>query len=146
IGEDAERLRTRLRLSNAEFARLEALSGAPSVGADLDPRAARALIYGIGREAFLDRLLIACARRGGDPATLAQMATAWVAPECPFTAIDFMARGLRPGPALGAALAQAKAAWVAADFPADAVRIAALADAASPTPGGDGAVEPETTP
>lgn len=131
IGEDAERLRARLRLSNVEFARLEALSGAPAVRADLDARVARALIYGIGAPAFLDRLLIACARRGGAPSALAQMALAWVPPDSPFTATDFMARGLRPGPALGAALAQAKAAWIAADFPTDAAQIAALADAAA---------------
>ncbi len=131
ILEDAERLRTRLRLSNAEFSRLAAQCGPPSLHADLDARAARAAIYQIGREAFFDRLLIACARRGGDPSALAQMAMAWVPPACPFTAADFLARGLRPGPALGTALAQARAAWVAADFPGDPDAVAAILDVAT---------------
>lgn len=146
IVEDAERLRGRLRLSNAEFARLEALCGAPPVRAGLHAPAARAVIYRIGRTAFLDRLLIACARRGGDPAELAEMAATWAPPNSPFAAADFMARGLRPGPRLGAALARAKAAWIAADFPHDAAQIAALADAAVRMPGGDETAEPAPAP
>lgn len=130
ILEDAERLRGRLRLANAEFARLAAQCGPPNVHADLDPRAARVLLHHIGPAAFLDRLLITCARRGGDPTPLAAVAISWTPPVCPFTAADLLSRGLKPGPALGTALAWAKAAWAGADFPRDAAQVAAILDAA----------------
>ncbi|WP_035715117.1 CCA tRNA nucleotidyltransferase [Azorhizobium doebereinerae] len=130
ISEDAERLRVRLRLANAEYARLAALAPPSAIAPGLPPAEARRAMYALGREAFLDQLLIAAARRGGDPAPLADLCAAWVPPDFPLTAADLMARGLKPGPALGAALARAKAAWIAADFPADAEVIDALARAA----------------
>ena len=53
----------------------------------------------------------------------------WTVPVFPLKAADFMKRGVRPGPALGAALHEAEEAWIAADFPADPQVIAAIADA-----------------
>ncbi|GGF50989.1 poly(A) polymerase [Azorhizobium oxalatiphilum] len=119
ITEDAERLRDRLRLSNAEQARLLALTGAPMVSPDMPDGVARQVLYGVGAEVFLDRLLIAAARGGGDPAPLARMAADWQPPDCPITAGRLMAQGLKPGPMLGATLARARADWVSAGFPAE---------------------------
>ncbi len=136
IPEDAERLRVRLRLANAEHARLLALAGARAVGPGLSAPEARALIFALGADVFRDALLIAAARRGGDPSALLALAAAWPVPEFPLTARDLMALGLKPGPKLGAALASARQAWVAADFPHDAETLAGMARAAAEAGGG----------
>jgi hypothetical protein len=59
------------------------------------------------------------------------MAENWAAPVFPLKAADFIKRGVKPGPGLGAALNEAEAAWIAADFPSDGAAIAAIADAAA---------------
>jgi tRNA nucleotidyltransferase/poly(A) polymerase len=136
IVEDAERLWQRLRLSNAEHERLTSMAEAwwrVSPGNDKD---ARALLYRLGSERFVDRVLLAWARSPAtahDAAwrTLADLAERWTVPVFPLKAADFVKRGVPPGPALGAALHEAEEAWIAADFPADAAAIAAIADAAA---------------
>lgn len=118
---DAEALREGLRLSNAEAARLAALAGpAPTPG--MCEKGQKAFVYRMGREAFQDRALIAFARSGAaldDPEwrALAAIAADWPLPVFPLKAADFIALGLAPGPALGAALKRAEEAWVEAGFP-----------------------------
>lgn len=123
IGEDAERLWQRLRLSNAEHARLAAMTEAwwritPQIG----EAKARALIYDIGAEHFGDRVLLAWSRADASAHDAAWRALAltpqrWSAPTFPLRAADFIARGIEKGPSLGAALARAEQAWIAAGFP-----------------------------
>jgi poly(A) polymerase len=136
LPEDADRLRERLRLANAEHARLV------SMGADWwqvspqNERAGRALLYRLGPERFVDRVLIAWARSlqgAHDPAwlALATLPLRWVAPVFPLKADDFIRRGVPRGPALGAALHEAEESWIAADFPADAGAIEELAASAA---------------
>jgi poly(A) polymerase len=48
----------------------------------------------------------------------------------PVSGADFIARGMPPGPELGAALKRFEEAWIASDFPADAGHLARLADEA----------------
>ncbi len=55
----------------------------------------------------------------------------WAAPVFPLKAVDYIKRGVKPGPGLGAALHEAETAWIAADFPSDGAAIAAIADAAA---------------
>jgi len=135
IAEDAERLWQRLRLSNVEHDRLASMAEAwwrISPGKDKD---ARALLYRLGPERFVDRVLLAWAR---SPATahdavwraLTDLSERWAAPVFPLKAADFIKRGVPQGPALGATLHEAEEAWIAADFPADAAAISAIADAA----------------
>lgn len=118
---DAEALREGLRLSNAEAARLEALAGpAPTPG--MCEKGQKAFLYRMGREAFQDRALIAFARSGASLEdegwrALASLAAGWPIPVFPLKAADFIARGLTPGPALGAALKRAEEAWIEAGFP-----------------------------
>jgi poly(A) polymerase len=122
IVEDAERLWQRLRLTNAERARLTTMATdwwrvSPAMG-----DAARALIYRIGPEGFTERALLAWSRSeaaASDAAwrDLALLPQRWTAPEFPLRAADFMARGVEKGPALGTALARAEEAWIAAGFP-----------------------------
>jgi len=134
IAEDAERLRERLRLSNAEYQRLEAMADgwwrvSPSAG----EAAACALLYRLGPVHFLDRVLLAWSRAGAgadDPwwRALAALPERWDAPQFPLRAADLMSRGLVRGPGLGAALAAAEEAWIAAGFPSDPETLANIAD------------------
>jgi tRNA nucleotidyltransferase/poly(A) polymerase len=136
IAEDAERLWQRLRLSNAEHERLTSMAQEWWRVSPGDDKAARALLYRLGPERFVDRVLLAWAR---SPATahdaawqsLVALPEHWTIPTFPLKAADFIKRGMTPGPALGAALHEAEMAWIAADFPADAKTIAAIADAAA---------------
>ena len=133
--EDAERLWQRLRLANSEHQRLA------SMGQDwwrVDPaneRVGRALLYRIGPEPFLDRVLLAWTRAPEGAAderwrALVTLPQRWSAPTFPLKAAHFIARGVAKGPALGRALAAAEEAWIAADFPAREAELAAIADAA----------------
>jgi poly(A) polymerase len=140
IVEDAERLRDRLRLSNAEHERLMAMAErwwqvSPAHG----EAAARVLLYRLGPEHFVDRVLVAWSRSpegAADPAwhAFATLPTRWAVPRFPLRAADLMSRGLAKGPALGAALAAAEEAWIAAGFPSDAQALAAIADRAAGLP------------
>jgi poly(A) polymerase len=135
IAEDAERLWQRLRLSNAEHERLASMAESWWRISSADQKGARALLYRLGSERFVDRVLLAWARSPAtahDPAwrALAALPGHWTAPVFPLKAADFIKRGVPPGPALGAALHEAEVAWIAADFPADPEAIATIAAAA----------------
>jgi poly(A) polymerase len=133
VAEDAERLSERLRLSNAEAERLKALDRWWRVAPADGNHSARALLYRIGPESFVDRVLISWSRsRAGaaDPTwrALARLPQLWTAPVFPLKAADLMSRGLAAGPALGAALRLAEELWIEADFPSDRAALDALAD------------------
>jgi poly(A) polymerase len=140
IAEDAERLRERLRLSNAEYQRLEAMADrwwrvSPSAG----EATARAALYRLGPVHFADRALIAWSRAGAgadDPSwrALAALPERWEAPQFPLRAADLMSRGLAKGAKLGAALAAAEEAWIAAGFPTDPEALAKIADRVAALP------------
>jgi poly(A) polymerase len=137
IGEDAERLWQKLRLTNDEHARLASMAEgwwriSPSDG---EP-AARALLYRLKPEHFSDRVLLAWARSpaaASDAAwhEFATLPRRWTAPVFPLKAADFITRGVDKGPALGAAMRAAEAAWVAAGFPGDAEALESIAAAAA---------------
>jgi poly(A) polymerase len=125
LTEDAERLWQRLRLSNAEHARLTAMAdGWWRVSPQIGEARARELIYHAGGDPFRDRVLLAWSRAEAtahDAAwrDLALLPQRWRAPAFPLRASHFIARGVEKGPSLGAALARAEAAWIAAGFPTD---------------------------
>ncbi len=136
LGEDAERLSERLRLSRTEQERLVSMGDAwwrvvPEIG-----QPARELLYRLGAERFVDRVLLAWTRAPQSAhdeswLALAGLPQRWTPPAFPLKASDFIARGLARGPALGASVRAAEAAWIAADFPADAAALAAIADGAA---------------
>jgi poly(A) polymerase len=136
VSEDAERLRERLRLANAEYERLASIAdGFRQMSRELGERRGRALLYRLGSERFTDCALTAWARSPQGAAdkvwrALATLPARWTAPAFPLRAADFLARGVAKGPRLGAALAAAQEAWIAADFPADPAVLEAIADAA----------------
>ncbi len=141
IVEDAERLRERLRLTNAEHERLMSMADAWwRISAAWGEPEARVLLYRLGPERFTDRVLLAWTR---SPETavdarwraLATLPTRWIAPAFPLRAAHFIARGVPRGPRLGAALAAAEQAWIAEGFPLDAAALAQIADAVIARPG-----------
>jgi tRNA nucleotidyltransferase/poly(A) polymerase len=138
--EDADRLRDRLRLFNAEHERLVSMVErwwrvSPAHG----EAEARALLYRLGPVRFADRVLLAWSRsRAGaaDPSwqALATLSARWTPPRFPLRAADLMSRGLARGPALGAALRAAEEAWIAAGFPSDRETLADIASRAAGRP------------
>jgi poly(A) polymerase len=136
VVEDAERLRERLRLANAECDRLVSMAdGWWRISSELGEPGGRALLYRLGPEPFVDRVLLAWTRslQGAADQTWHSLATLpgrWTAPAFPLKAADFLARGVPKGRRLGVALRTAEEAWIAADFPADSRALAAIADAA----------------
>jgi tRNA nucleotidyltransferase/poly(A) polymerase len=139
VREDAERLRDRLRLSNAESERLAAaartletlhgLEAPPSLG-DL-----RALLFERGRTAALDAAALAQIDAGA-----AADDSRWTAarrfladtpqPRLPFSGADLVARGAQPGRGVGAALKSLQAKWIRAGFPREPERLAELLEEA----------------
>jgi len=136
VVEDAARLWQRLRLTNSEHARLLSIAEGWSSIAPGDEAAARALLYRIGPDRFIDRVLIAWARSPAGAADerwrdLASLPARWTAPKFPLKARDFIKRGLEKGPKLGAALAAAENAWIATGFPGNPAALEEIADRAA---------------
>jgi tRNA nucleotidyltransferase/poly(A) polymerase len=134
VAEDAERLWQRLRLSNAEHARLHAMSeGWWRISPSMGEPAARASLYRLGPANFIDRVALAWARAPAEASDarwreLAILPERWTAPVFPLKATDFIKRGVEKGPALGAALAAAEESWIAAGFPNDLASLQAIAE------------------
>jgi tRNA nucleotidyltransferase/poly(A) polymerase len=136
VVEDAERLWQRLRLTNSEHARLTSIAeGWQQISPAQGEGAWRELIYRIGPDRFVDRVLVAWARSPAGAAdaewkAFATLPTRWTAPTFPLKSKEFTRRGVEKGPRLGATIAAAEEAWIAAGFPADKAALTAIADAA----------------
>jgi len=117
-GDAAATVAARLRLSNADRARILA-----ATLTDIDPRAE--MLWRDGAEAIVDRLLIA----GDAPAAAA--ALAWQRPRLPASGRDIIARGVAPGREVAARLGAFERAWVAAGFPDDGRLIETMLDTAA---------------
>lgn len=115
----AETVASRLRLSNADRARIAA--AVRPLAPPLLPTAWRD-----GTEAVVDRLLIA-----GDPEGEAAAIAGWQRPRLPASGRDIIARGVAPGPQVAARLGAFERAWIAAGFPQDPAAVAALLDRAA---------------
>ena len=135
VTEDARRVASRLRLSNAEAKALDSMGHRWWRFAARDGANARRLLYRLGAAAYHDRVLLGWARSGGDVNSarwreLAGLPQRWSPPRFPLRAADFIARGLTEGPALGHVLTLAEDAWLAADFPLEDAALASIADQA----------------
>ena len=132
VTEDARRLATRLRLSNAEAKALDSMGHRWWRLISMDEATARRRLYRLGADAYRDRLMLAWARSGGGDAgdwrQMADLPRRWSAPRFPLRAADFIARGIAEGPALGHVLTIAEDAWLAAGFPLEADAVAAIAE------------------
>ena len=133
VTEDARRLGTRLRLTNAETKTLDSMGHRWWRLAGMDEATARRRLYRLGEERYRDRLMLAWARVGAEADTeswreLATLPERWRAPKFPLKAADFIARGIAEGPGLGHVLALAEDAWLAAEFPLDEATLKTIAD------------------
>ena len=132
VTEDASRIATRLRLSNAEAKALDSMGDCWWRLAGMDEAAARRWLYRLGAAAYRDRLMLAWARAGGGDADgwrqMADLQQRWTAPKFPLRAADFISRGVAEGPALGHVLTMAEDAWLADGFPLEKTAVADIAD------------------
>lgn len=122
--EDAEPLRQALRLSNAEFGRLQhlAISVPPTPARRANER--RIVLYQIGPQAFRDAVRLAWAEDDGSfPAEqwseLLALPDHWPCPRFPVSGADLARRGVAAGPEMGRMLKRLEDWWMAAGFPAD---------------------------
>ena len=135
--EDAERLRDRLRLSNDEFARLEAAarSLAPLHGRDAPPPPShlREMLFLCGARAAADALALAQAESAAsvdaaDWIEAARYLEETPTPAFPIKGADLIARGVAPGKELGEALKLLQAEWMRAGFPRDPAAVQRLVE------------------
>lgn len=120
--EAVDALAQRLRLSNAERARLKAMKEtSPRILSYMSVRELHQALYRIGLEALLDRARIAWAE---DPKAsnavnwraLLAMAETWERPVFPLSGSDVMKAGVPAGPAVGRILGEVEDWWVDSDF------------------------------
>jgi poly(A) polymerase len=139
IPEDVERLRDRLRLSNAEADRLKsaaaALIGLHGITAPPSFHGLRTLLFNAGREAARDALALAQAESGAPPADAAfAVADRFLAdapePKLPISGADLIARGVAAGRPVGRALRAFQALWIRAGFPKEPETLARLLEEA----------------
>jgi poly(A) polymerase len=148
LREDAERLRERLRLSNAEHKRLAEMAEARIVWRNRESapgeRDLQTQLFLRGRVAASDALALAHAESGAsrnDRAWLAAAEFLAQAPEprLPITGEDVMASGRVRGRLVGAALKSLQARWIRAGFPKEPAALARLLDEVlaevAPSPG-----------
>jgi poly(A) polymerase len=122
IEEDAARLTARLRLSNSEAARLNAMATpGPALRPAMGALHQKEALYRLGRPTFEDRVVIGWARSGDavdaeDWQRLYRLPDFWAPPAFPVKGQDLLARGVAPGPSVGALLRELEASWIASNF------------------------------
>ena len=119
-----EALASRLKLSNAELARLAAWAAVAEPSWSMLDGDLAQLLYRAGREPVLDRLRHAFARERdaghGEAADIARrmirFAEGWEKPVFPVSGKDLVAAGVEPGPGVGAQLKALEERWVKSGF------------------------------
>lgn len=123
---DVEALAARLKFSNADRDRL--LSLAAPVDIDGDTRRQRRQLHRLGRDTYVDRVLLTAAMTGATRKVkaLLTLAKKWRPVPFPLRGGDVTALGFEPGPEVGKLLAALEAWWEEGDFKAS--RRACLAE------------------
>jgi tRNA nucleotidyltransferase/poly(A) polymerase len=118
LARDAASLRDRLKLTNAEIARLAALNEHMTPSPKLRDAERRIVLYQMGAEAWRDAIRIAWAKSPSSRGwrDLYRFADNWPVPVFPVKGQDLIGRGLKPGPAIGEALTRLEDWWVASGF------------------------------
>jgi poly(A) polymerase len=137
VREDADRLRERLRLSNAEHKRLAEAADARIVWRNRESapeeRDLQTQLFLRGRIAASDALALAQAESGARPndpdwLAAAEFLAQTPEPRLPLTGEDVMASGRVRGKLVGAALKSLQARWIRAGFPKEPAAVARLLD------------------
>ena len=139
VHEDADRLRDRLRLSNAEHKRLHGAAAALETlhgraGPPVETELAE-FVFARGADAARDALALAHVDSGAAPNDAGWLAAAPAAEalrelKLPVSGEDLKQRGVTEGRAIGATLKTLQAKWIRAGFPRDPAEIARLIDEA----------------
>ncbi|KGF67995.1 poly(A) polymerase [Hoeflea sp. BAL378] len=132
---DAERMRemsARMKLSRADTERLVRWAEAPAVAPTLAITALDRLLYRHGAQPLMDRirlsLVAARARTDTDASALTDAAghsrhlaraAGWTRPMFPVTGSDLIAKGIKPGPEMGARLSALEELWIDSNFTLD---------------------------
>jgi poly(A) polymerase len=118
IADDAEGVARRLKFSNADRERLIAAMQPIALGEDAAEQ--RRLLFRLGRDAYIDRLLVTAAVAGetGAVKKLLGAATRWKPLVFPLRGADVAAAGIPEGPTIGRLLGEIEAWWEAGDFKA----------------------------
>jgi poly(A) polymerase len=113
-------LKERLRLSNAEAARIEALHVAPEVSPQLTAKEQRRLLYELGVQAWSDATHLSFAKSRAKPDAawrkLMALPMKWTPPEFPVKGRDLLEAGFASGPELGDMLRHLEDWWIASNF------------------------------
>jgi poly(A) polymerase len=136
--ETVEALGTRLKLSNAESARLLSWSNATLPKPDTEPGELEKLLYRGEPVAIVDRLKLERARLQDGPGekdarergqleALIAYAQRWRKPDFPLKGKDLLEIGMRPGPQLGKRLAELEQRWIDSGFALDKAHLLDLA-------------------
>jgi poly(A) polymerase len=123
---DAAGLAARLKFSNADRERLIGLAAPIDLAADAP--AQRRQLHRLGRDTYIDRVLLTAASVGTtrNMKALFALAKKWRPVLFPLRGSDLLELGLVPGPDVGRLLAEVEAWWEAGDF--KATRRACLAE------------------
>ena len=124
VAEDAPRLATRFKLSNAEQAVLALGAYETSDAALPDEDAAKRLLYHLGRERYPLKVLLACASSAAAVEDAAwqsafSLPERWQAPEFPLRGPDITALGDFKGPEIGEMLRAVEKDWIDGGFAED---------------------------
>jgi poly(A) polymerase len=115
---DGEALARKLKFSNADRERLVAL--AEPVPLTSDAAEQRRLLHRLGRDLYVDRVLLSAAK-ADDAATVKKLlasAAKWKPVAFPLRGADIATAGVPEGPAIGKLLAEIEGWWEAGDFKA----------------------------
>ena len=118
LAEEPLHLRDRLKLTNAEAGRLEALKVHMTPSPGLREGERRIVLYQIGPQAWRDSIRIAWAQSPSSRGwrELYALADAWPIPQFPVKGQDLIGRGVPAGPAIGQALTRLEDWWIASGF------------------------------
>jgi poly(A) polymerase len=122
VADDVAALIERLRLSNAEAARLEALVAPDhTLGPDIDRQALRRVLYRIVPETANDLLLLAAADQGAGTWLESSLETvaSWQSVKLPIKGRDVLARGIPAGQRVGELLTRVEQWWEDGDYQPD---------------------------
>jgi poly(A) polymerase len=115
------KLKERLRLSNDDASRLQAMTVAPHITPAFSEAERRRVLYQLGAKGWRDAVSLSHAQskaKADDPTWLAlgDLASTWVAPRLPVKGTDLIGVGMHPGPKMGQVLSALEDWWVANDF------------------------------